>query len=114
MENKRHRPRKNTPHLVRVINEDTGKTVGRVVDITADGMMLVTKDKIVTDKIYNFRIVLPIMVHHRSDVCLEAKAVYARPDTNSEYSKCGFEFINLPGEEGFLLENVMHKLNLVG
>ncbi len=114
MENHRHRPRKTTPHLVRVINNDTGKTVGRVVDITADGMMLVTKDDIMPGKTYNFRIILPIMVHHRSDVCLEAKAVYANADTNSEFSKCGFEFLNLAGEDGFLLENVMHKLNLVG
>ena len=114
MEDYRHRPRKNTPHLVRVINEDTDKTVGRVVDITADGMMLVTKDKIVSGKLYNFRIVLPVMVHHRSDVCLEARCIWITPDANSEFNKCGFKFLNLPGEEGFLLEDVMHKLNLVG
>ncbi len=114
MEDYRHRPRKNTPHLVKVINEDTGKAVGRVVDITADGMMIVTKDKIVPGKFYNFRIILPVMVHHRSDVCLEAKAIWTTPDTNSEFSKCGFKFLNLAGEEGFLLEDVMHKLNLVG
>jgi len=114
MEDYRHRPRKNTPHLVKVINQDTGKTVGRVVDITADGMMLVTKEKFVKSKIYNFRIILPVMVHYRSDVCLEAKSVWITQDSNSDYSKCGFKFINLPGEEGFLLEDVMHKLNLVG
>jgi len=114
MEDYRQRPRKNTPHLVKVINQDTGKTVGRVVDITADGMMLVTKDKIQTGKTYNFRIILPVMIHHRTDVCLEARAVWITPDSNSEFSKCGFKFIKLAGEVGFLLEDVMHKLNLVG
>jgi len=88
--------------------------VGRVVDITADGMMLVTKDKIEVGKRYNYRIILPVMVHHRSDVCVEAKAVWTKADTNSVFSRAGFKFINLPGEEGFLLEDVMHKLNLVG
>jgi len=114
MEDYRHRPRKNTPHLVRVLNEESGETVGRVVDITADGMMLVTKAKIKVGQLFNFRIILPVMVHHRSDVCLEAKSVWVKADSNSEYSKCGFKFINLAGEEGFLLEDVMHKLNLVG
>jgi c-di-GMP-binding flagellar brake protein YcgR len=114
MEDYRQRPRKNTPHLVRVLNEDTGKTVGRVVDITADGMMIVTKDKVKVGQLFNFRIILPVMVHHRSDVCMEAKAIWVTADSNSEYSKCGFKFINLAGEEGFLLEDVMHKLNLVG
>lgn len=114
MEDYRNRPRKNTPHLVRVINDDTGKTMGRVVDITADGMMLVTKELIEPGKLYNFRIVLPIMIHHRSDINLQAKAVYSNPDENSEFSKCGFKFIDLPGEDGFILEDVMHKFTLVG
>jgi len=114
MEDYRSRPRKNTPHLVNVINDDTGRTVGRVVDITADGMMLVTKDKIVKGNNYNFRIVLPVMVHHRADVCLVAQSVWVNSDTNPNYSKCGFKFIGLPVEDGFLLEDVMHKLNLVG
>ena len=114
MDDYRHRPRKNTPHLVNVINDDTGKTVGRIVDITADGMMLVAKEKIVPGRNYNFRIVLPVMVHHRSEVSVVARAVWIDPDSNPNYSKCGFKFIKLPAEEGFLLEDVMHKLNLVG
>ena len=114
MDDFRRRPRKNTPHLVRVLNMETGKAVGRVVDITADGMMVVTKDKIVVGQEYNYRIVLPVMVHHRSDVCVVAQAIWTKSDTNSEYSRAGFKFVNLPGEEGFLLEDVMHKLNLVG
>ena len=114
MEDYRHRPRKNTPHLVKVLMADSGRMVGRVVDITADGMMLVTKDNIVVGKTYEFRIILPVMVHHRTDVTLEAKAIYINSDGNPNYRKCGFKFINLPGEEGFLLEDVMHKLNLVG
>jgi hypothetical protein len=84
------------------------------VDITADGMMLVTKDEIKVTKHYHFRIILPVMVHHRTDVCVEARAVWTNRDEGSEWSKAGFKFINLPGEEGFLLEDVMHKLNLVG
>jgi hypothetical protein len=114
MEDYRHRPRKNTPHLVNAINLDSGKTMGRIVDITADGMMVVTKDRIIPGKIYNFRIILPVMVHHRTDVTLEAKAIWTDEDSNPNFNKVGFKFINLPGEEGFLLEDVMHKLNLVG
>jgi hypothetical protein len=114
MEDYRRRPRKNTPHLVKVLYEDTGKTVGRIVDITADGMMLVTKEMIVVGRQYNFRINLPVMVHHRSDVPVVAQAVWTKEETNSAYSRAGFKFINLPGEDGFLLEDTMHKLNLVG
>ena len=114
MEDYRHRPRKNTPHLVNAINVETGRTLGRIVDITADGMMVVTKERVVPGTIFNFRIILPVMVHHRTEVGLEAKAVWVDEDPNTKFNRIGFKFINLAGEEGFLLEDVMHKLNLVG
>jgi hypothetical protein len=114
MEDYRHRPRKNTPHLVKAIDLATGMAMGRIVDITADGMMLVTEVDVVKGRVYNFRIILPVMIHHRTDVCLEAKAVWTDQDDNKKFHKAGFQFHNLPGEDGFLLEDVMHKLNLVG
>ncbi len=110
----RHRPRKNTPHVVKAYDADGGKYLGRIVDITADGMMLVTKGQLTVGRTMQLRIVLPVMVQHRTDVVLESKVVWSEQDNNPSYSKCGFKFTNVSGEDGFLLEDVMHKLNLVG
>lgn len=114
MQDYRHRPRKNTPHLVKAIDLATGKAMGRIVDITADGMMLVAESEPTPGNTYHFRINLPVMVHHRTDVCVEAKCVWCHEDDSGRFYKAGFQFRNLPGEDGFLLEDVMHKLNLVG
>ena len=110
----RQRPRKNTPHLVKVLDLRTLETVGRVVDITADGMKIVTKHDIGVGEIFEFRIVLPVMVHYRTEIDVEAEAMWTRQDDNPVYKTTGFRFVDLPGEDGFLLEDVMHKLNLVG
>lgn len=110
----RHRPRKNTPHNVKVIDEESGRVMGRVVDITADGMMLVSSDEITPGRQFQIRITLPVMAHHRTDVSVEARAVWCNQDKNPSFYKVGFKFLNLAGEEGFLLEDVMHRLNLVG
>lgn len=110
----RQRPRKNTPHLVKALDVNTNRTLGRVVDITAGGMMLVTKNPIAVGDRFNFRIILPVMVHYRTEVDVEAEAMWAKRDENPEFHKTGFRFVNLPGEDGYLLEDVMHKLNLVG
>ncbi|MBK6735060.1 MAG: PilZ domain-containing protein [bacterium] len=114
MADNRHRPRKNTPHNVKVVDEESGRVMGRVVDITADGMMLVTNGEITPGRQFQVRITLPVMVQHRSDVTVEARAVWCNQDTNPSFYKVGFKFLNLVGEEGYLLEDVMHRLNLVG
>ncbi len=114
MEDYRHRPRKNTPHVVKAYDAVQGDYIGRVVDITADGMMLVTKENHTVGRTFQLRIILPVMVQHKSDIVIEATVVWREPDANPNFCKTGFNFVNLPGEEGFLLEDVMHKLNLVG
>lgn len=114
MEDYRHRPRKNTPHNVKVLDEESGRVLGRVVDITADGMMLVTQEEFIPGRRFQLRINLPVMVQHRTDISVEAKVVWCNPDKNPSYFRMGMQFMNLPGEDGFLLEDVMHRLNLVG
>ncbi len=114
MQKQRNRPRKNTPNHVKVLDQESGKMIGRIVDITADGLMLVTPSKIDTGRHFHFRIILPRMSGGKTDICVEAEAVWCEQDTNPKYFKVGFRFINLPGNDGFLLEDVMHRMNLVG
>ena len=110
----RQRPRKNTPHLVKAVYQDSGKSLGRVVDVTADGMMLVTKGPLKIGDIHELRINLPVMIQYRSEIDVRAEVMWTGPDANPAYFKSGFRFINLHGDDGYLLEEVMHKLNLVG
>lgn len=114
MKKHRRRPRKNTPHLVKVLDVTTGKPVGRVVDITADGMMLVMENRMEPGRRIDVDIVLPVMVQARTEVQVEAEAVWCKQDSNPKYFKVGFRFVNLAGEDGFLLEDVMQKFTLVG
>ena len=114
MRKNRRRPRKNTPHLVKALDADNGNPLGRVVDITADGMMLVTENAYDHGTIIRARLILPVMVQARTEVVVEAEAVWCKQDSNPSFYKVGFHFLNLAGEDGFLLEDVMQKFNLVG
>lgn len=114
MPNLRKRPRKNTPHHVKVLDDNSGRVLGRVVDITSDGLMLVSDQSVPRGLRTSIRINLPIMVQNRSDITVEAEAVWSRQDTNPKFFNSGWKFLNLTGDEGYLLEEVMHKLNLVG
>lgn len=114
MREHRRRPRKNTPHHVKVIDNETGRVMGRVVDITADGMMVICQQQLQVGRQFDLRIVLPVMVQDKMHVNLDSEVVYCNQDQNPSFFKAGFRFLNVGGEEGFLLEDVMHKLNLVG
>ena len=110
----RSRPRKNTPHLVKALDEESGAPLGRIVDITSDGMMLLAPRAIAPGRRFMIRLNLPVMVQNRSDVVIESEAVWCTQDKNPKFFRVGFKFITLAGEDGFLLEEVMHKFSLVG
>ena len=114
MREHRRRPRKNTPHHVKVIDDETGNVVGRVVDITADGMLIICQQHYKIGQTFHFRVVLPVMIQDRTHLVIHSEVVYCNQDSNPSFFKVGFRFSNLPGEDGFLLEDIMHKLNLVG
>ena len=114
MQDYRHRPRRNTPYVVKAFDTETGQLLGRVVDITADGMMIVTKQALAPDRTFHLRITLPVMVRHRTDVTVEARVIWCEQDTSPGFCKIGVQFVNIPGEYGFLLEDVMHKLKWAG
>ncbi len=54
------------------------------------------------------------MIDGKMDIPVEAEAVWSKQDKNPSYFQTGFRFVNLSGNDGFLLEDVMHKMNLVG
>ena len=86
MQDYRHRPRHNTPHVVKAFNAEKGEYIGRVVDITADGMMLVTKQLFTVGRTFRLRITLPVMVQHKTDVTVEARVIWCERDSSPGFN----------------------------
>ncbi len=110
----RRRPRKNTPHNVKAIDHESGRALGRIVDITCNGMMIVASEALTPGRKFLVRINLPAMVQNRSEILIEAETVWCNQDQNPRFFRAGFKFVNISGEEGYLLEEVLHKFSLVG
>jgi len=114
MQIRREHRRRNTPHLSMVFDADTDQVLGRLVDITSGGMMLVVNSAIERYKEFHVRIVLPTMVSDRTNLELRARAAWCKKDDNPDYYKAGFEFLDIREEDENLIYSVMHAMNLVG
>ena len=111
---RRKRPRKNTPHYLVVVDAERDTPLGRLVDITSDGLMLVSEEAFPNKSPYRLRITLPRMVHDRTELIVEAESIWSKPDANPDFYRTGFRFLNLSGQDGSLIEDVMHTFSLVG
>lgn len=114
MAERRKSDRKSTLHIIRVLNRDTGKQIGRLVNITTDGMMLISKKPIDIGKIIPVRLVLPRMIHDKEELEFNAEVRWCRSDTNPNYQAVGFKLLNITREGTEIIEAVFHEFHLVG
>jgi len=82
-------------YYLKVNHLQTNDLAGYLGDISTQGLMIFTKDKVELDRIFNFRIHLAREVGIGEDLVFEARSLWLRKDANPEYFIIGFAFIDL-------------------
>lgn len=98
MEERRY-DRKNLLYYLRVKDGNTGKSLGRAVDISRGGMRLCSQDPISEAIEFNFTVDLPKSWYNDKPLTFKAKSVWCRRDVNPDLFVSGFTFedISLTG-----------------
>ena len=113
MKERRKRPRKNTPYLSKVIDVASDATLGRLVDITADGLMYLASQRARKHHKFTLRLTLPAPIRGRCALEIDCVVVWCRPDSNPDFFRVGVRFQNIGGDDASLIESVMHSFKLV-
>ena len=114
MRERRRAPRRHTPHRLNVVAADSDTVLGRLVDITPGGLMLVAPRTWPEGDPLQVRIPLPTVINGRVELELEIESVWQAPDDNPRFHRTGFRFVAIGGEDAYIIETVMHRLHLVG
>jgi len=110
MEYKRKQKRRDLIYYLIVFGEDAEQPIGHLVDITAEGMMLISEETIETDKVFRLRIVLSAEIEGSKEVTLSAKSKWCREDENPAFYNTGFKLINPSAEHIKIIEHLIQKV----
>ena len=103
---RREHKRRHLLMYLKAYDISTDKLIGRLIDITNSGLMLLTEKPIEINKIYLVKVVLPETIDGKSDITFDAKCMRCENDINSDFFDAGFQIINLDAEE----ESIISKL----
>ncbi len=96
---KRAQKRRNTLYYLEVFNLETAELLGRLVDITTEGMMLLCEKPLTPDTTYPCRMRLPSEILGRTNIIFDATCVWQRPAANDDFYEAGFKsLIADPGD----------------
>jgi hypothetical protein len=104
MENRRRQMRKRLVSLTVVLDAKSGEVMGRVANLTTDGLMLSSDRALAIDRSYSLQIQLPDEVAGRTQIELEARSLWSQRAVDPTYYATGFEILNLSDSDRHVIE----------
>jgi hypothetical protein len=110
-ENKRTLPRRNLYLYLKVIDRKTQELLGRVVDLTTDGMMLINEKPFEINSSIDATIILSddLIDDTTADIKVSFTTQWIKPDINPKYYLNGLRFKNLASPKARTIEKVVRK-----
>jgi len=114
MRDKRRHQRPKSPHRINVLSATDDRILGRLVDVTAGGLMFLTDREYEEGMVLQLRLPLPRMANGKTAIEVEGPVIWTREDQNPRFQRVGLRFDHLGAEEAYIIETVLQRLHLVG
>ncbi|MHC4886468.1 MAG: PilZ domain-containing protein [Planctomycetota bacterium] len=112
MKQERIQKRRHLLYYLRVYDMASEELLGHLVDITTEGIMLISDRKLETDKLYQLRMEWPMEDGSKGMVKMEAESIWCRNDVNPDFYDTGFRLRNPNPELVKQIGLVIHSLGL--
>jgi hypothetical protein len=93
----------------RVFDRNSGALLGHLMDITIEGLMLISDYPHNPGNIYHLRMDLPEDVMTKAYLSLDAQCLWCRPDINPAFFNAGFKVLNMLQEDIDLIESMIDE-----
>lgn len=92
-------PRRHLIYYLRVFEQDSRQQIGNLVDITSEGVMLVSEQPVEAGKTYQFRMDLPTDVFGKGELEFEALCVWSKTDINPDFYVSGYRLAGITASD---------------
>ncbi len=107
MIDKRNSTRKIANEILEVCDQITGTQIGRVVNISAEGLMLLSQEPIVTGSVYQLEMTLPADADETTRITFGAEAVWTTETSQPDSFWTGFRIIDISAEGVLIIDELI-------
>ncbi len=109
MQERRKYPRKDLVIFTNVYDPKYERIIGTLLNITPDGAMVLSLNKVDSDRETELHIKLPENFVQKQELILTAKSRWCAPDINPEFFDVGYQFTNVSEEDGQIILKIIEK-----
>ncbi|MEW8508524.1 MAG: PilZ domain-containing protein [Candidatus Thiodiazotropha sp.] len=107
MQEQRQSPRKVANEVLIIADQITGSHIGRVVNISAEGLMLLSNEPMVTGSVYQLNLLLPVPKKNRENLSFTAEAVWCTEASQPESYWSGFHIIDIDADDVLIIDELI-------
>lgn len=104
MNERRRKTRQRLVSLTVVLDKVSGEVLGRIGNLTCEGLMLCSDRPLATGERFHLQIQLPDEVAGHTRVDLEARSLWSQRAMDPMYYATGFEILNLSDTDRHVIE----------
>ena len=101
--------RRHLIYYLRVFDAEAARLLGHVVDITTQGLMLVTEDPIELGVVFHLRMVLSEKIGRTNETSFHARSMWCKRDVNPDFYVAGFEFQDMAPDGTNVIERLISQ-----
>jgi hypothetical protein len=95
MNEKRQYRRRSLVYNLQVVDKNTGDIVGRVANLSPEGLMLITTDRLVKDMQLELSMALPEKIFNRDRIECAAKCTWCKRNATTDFYEAGLQLFGV-------------------
>lgn len=112
MQERRQEERHQLMFHTRVVDADSGATLGQLVDLSPKGLMVAAESALEQGRRHHLLIPLPVPFDGHSELRLSATVAWTAPALHPSYHRNGFKDLELPDEQQRAFERLVDEYRL--
>jgi hypothetical protein len=97
-------------HALRVFNAENNDILGHLVNVTTEGILLISETPLEIDKEYQLKMAIPVGDGETTNIELDARSVWTKTDEDPHFHKTGFQFTFCSDESVQAISALIEKL----
>jgi hypothetical protein len=99
-------------YYLRVFDVETGSLVGHLVDLTAQGMMMISEEPVPTDEVFRLKMDLPPGLFETDRWEFSARSLWGKPDVNPVFHDTGLQFLAITRHDEMIIQDLVDHYGL--
>ncbi len=109
MFDKRKLKRRHPIYYLKVFDHGTGEHIGHLVDITPEGLLLVSPNPRTIQEVIDMRVELPTVIGGKEELIVKGCCVWCRRDVNPDLYGAGYHFEEIQSDDARIIERLIAR-----